>query len=1021
MRGKIEQNPVIIDVAHSTSSDSGSTLSRDSDDSSPPETPPTDSENQDRRYVWKNGSDGPIQRPYDTAKLSKHTQHSGRVWHEEKERGRKSVPKLDTDLARNGSAGGPPPTLERERSPYASGPHDRKPKPERFSGEYLLSPDVTSPRKTFTESPRSQQQYFPRSAENRISGRPDQGTDSRRAPARPPMDTHRAKSHYAPRPIEVPSSVKHAQAADSPRTSDRPSIIRRASELPHSDEPPIVGRRPTWDSNGLRQTPRPTTDTRGSDSPYPSSPPLASGFQPQTRDSRRPYSRLDDSDSDHTKSTRSSAQVSDRISRQSTTFSSKEARHHERNLSSEMQTPKSKRSGPSSHGTTPPVNLSSLVSGAAIAQTLNSMLDGEDAAARRASPRPSPGVSPLVSPHGSPKTSPYSSPPRTPPSESFQHRSNPVANLKKDAPGSRPSSPLSSRSSTWTVDHDSSPREDYNSGASRPGPLKSRKTAPLPTENLDRSRGAEHLAAPGINIRSPSPAQHANSSSAGSGNPTRSKMESAGGTSDHHSRPSDLRPAGLSSRPRSASSTDVRSTLTINPAPFLQASNSPVSPSLNSKSTTPGLSSPSDRYKPAYLEPESFGPKKPSSRLEAGNSGNRERSRSRSRSYAPDYVPSNSAIQSSNLDPTRSALRSRSTMPIPGANSTRSSSTAAKPTSPKVVPIPPGKLPTCPRPQPTAGYDDWFTLQDNAAFAICPSCRDDVFGADYAHYLQRRSENSSRKTLCDLNNPWVRLALSLRGPDAKLLSALSDVTSKERSCPGDELAPRDWYRLEDAETGKHISGVNACPHCVQSLEVILPAWQNVFYRSRSSHSHELKERFCALRASPTRFGDYLNLMVESAQEADSRRKAANTRLVCELAKQLAAIDDCPRDKMFARKAWHMHPHLPEFTICQECYENVVYPMAKNGLSLAAKIDKKPLQFPNPESEACCHLYSPRMRRVFREACEDDDYEHLRHTVLKRHMLQQDILGTFKEMSQHPGDREVDDRLRDLLERWKDKE
>ena len=1020
MRGKIEQNPMIIDVANSTSSDSGSTMSRDSDDSSAPETPPTDSENQDRRYVWKPEPDVPIPQAYDTAKRSRSIQQNERIRSEEKVRGRKPAMKVDTDLARNGSVGGPPPKLERARSPYTSGPHDRKPKLDRFVGDNLLSPDVNGPRKIFAEAPRSQPQHFPHPAESRTSSRSDQRGDARREPARPSMGTHQTPSHYRTRPTGIPISGKDAQVMDSPRVNARPSVVRQASDLTSPDEPTATGRRPRLNSNSSKQTIRPTTDGRGSELPYPSTPPLASGFQSQPR---RSHGHLDDSDSDQARSTRKSAQMTSPLPpKYSTATSPKETRHHERKFSSDLPIAHSKRSVPSSNGNTSPVNLTSLVSGAAIAQTLNAMLDGDHAAAKRASPRPSPGVSPLKSPHPSPKTSPYSSPPRTPPSESsHHHRANPVANLRKDAPSSRPSSPLSSRSSNWTADPDSSPHEGDSGGPSRPGHLKSRKTAPLPTEHLERSREPEYLTAPRINVRSSSPAQHTKSFSAESGKPHPVKMDSTGGMSDHHSRPSNLRPAGLSSRPRSVSSSDVRPPLAINPTPFLRGSDSPLSPNAKSIPATPGSSSPNDRYRPANLEPGYSASKPSSSRLEAGSSSNRARSRSRSRSYAPEYVSSHPSTQSSNFDSGKPALRSRSTMPIPGSTCDRSNPPVTKPTLPKAVPVPPGKLPTCPRPQPIAGYDDWYTLHDNTTFAICPSCRDGVFGSDYGHFLHPRSGSSSRKTLCDLNNPWIRLTLSLRGPEVKLLSALSDVSSKEKSCPGDELALRDWYRLEDPETEKHISGVNACPHCVQSLEVLLPAWQNVFYRSRSSHSHDLKERFCALRASSTRFGDYLNMMVESAQEADSRRKVANSRSVCELAKQLAAIDDCPRDKMFARKTWHIHPHLPEFTICQECYENVVYPMAKSGLALAGKIDKKPLQFPNPESEACCHLYSPRMRKVFREACEDDDYEHLRHTVLKRHMLQQDILGTFKELNQHPGDREVDDRLRDLLDRWKDKE
>ncbi|KAL6719492.1 hypothetical protein ACLMJK_003732 [Lecanora helva] len=1027
MRGKIGQNPMIIDVPSSTSSDSASTSSNDSDDSSGPETPPTDSDNRDGRYAWKPEPDTPLHQVAEKLRDSQRAGRNTKDFIHDTERGRRTVPRLDTEFAKGKSAGEPIPQLERARSPYASGPQDRKPKPERSSGEYMLSPDVISPRKAYPESPRTQ--YIPRpSGPPAASGRLDETV---RRPARPSLEARRSKSYHIPRPVEIHNDVKDNYDGQSPRTTARPSLDRRSSALPYPDSP--------------RHSGRPTMDRRASEMPSPSTRSLVGGHVPS---SRTPNAFSDESDSDSTKSRIHFGQVSPQTtSRYSTSSSLKEGRHHNRRLSSDLpitarhhqrklstelpvvvrhherkfstELPASplRQSIPSSGATDPPVNLSSLVSGAAISQTLNATLKGDRDAARNASPRPSPRgsptSSPLPTPRGSPKTSPFTSPPRTPPSEPSQHRANLISGLKRDSPSSRPSSPLSSRSSLWTVEPDSSSRRDSHGGASRPVPI-SRKTTPLPMRYFQNSREENLLNAPEIAVRSPSPAKHTKSFSAESGKTPSAKVGSDDDAPDHRSRSRNLAPATNPSRQRSASSVDFRPQLTVDTMPAMRTSG----PSAKSKSraASPNPVSPSQRHKPSYLNTPSTATQTRCSKPEAASSTGR--ARSKSRSHVPDTTTN--ALSKEQTKVTASA-------PTAGSKSTSSSSDSAsltsRPSAPTskvqfVTPIPPAKLPKCPRPQPVAGYDDWYTLRENHSFAICPTCRDGVFGHSIPHSLQPRSDASSRKTSCDLNNPWVRLALSLRGPDVKILSALSDVSAKERSCPGDELASRDWYRLEDAESGKHISGFNACPHCVHSLETLLPAWQKVFYRSRS---HEIKERFCGLRASPHRFGDYLNMMIESAQEADRKKKHPHTASVCELAKQLAAIDDCPKDRMFPRKAWHIHPHLPEFTICQECYENVVYPIVLSGSSLAAKIDKKPHQFPNPETEVCCHLYSPRMRKVFREACEDEDYDHLRHTVHKRHMLQQDIFGTFRELQEHKGDQEVEARLGALLEKWKDKE
>lgn len=116
--------------------------------------------------------------------------------------------------------------------------------------------------------------------------------------------------------------------------------------------------------------------------------------------------------------------------------------------------------------------------------------------------------------------------------------------------------------------------------------------------------------------------------------------------------------------------------------------------------------------------------------------------------------------------------------------------------------------------------------------------------------------------------------------------------------------------------------------------------------------------------------------------------------------------------------WHIHPHIPEFTICPSCYTDVVHPAVTAGYSIARAIDHSPHKV---EQKASCHLYSNRMRTVFNEACEDDDFEHLRHTAHKRHLLQMDLWDVVVEREMHPDDEEVKERGLGLFEEWKRKE
>ena len=1005
MRGKIGQDPMIIDVPYPTSNDSGSTVSTDSDVSSGSETPPSEGDTQDRRYVWKPAPDVPIPQYHGSKKTSNTTKQKETADLQNKERGR-TVPKLDTDIARNKSAA-PLPPLERARSPYASGPQDRKPKPERLSGDYLLSPDTLSPRKAYAESPRTHSQYIPRPVDLHGDIRPGHPQETPRQHTRPSLENQRAQYYYAPRPVEVHNHTGDNHVPSSPRTSMRPSLDRRASELPYPDDTVNVNKRPSLVLDDKRRPTRPTIDRRASELPYPPTPPSAGDRQRF----KRPDSPLDDSDSGHARNRAKSGQVSPQTPpKYPPSNPSRRERHHERKFSAEYPLSHGRQSLSSLDATGPPINLSSMLSGAAVTHTLNAMLSDDHTAARRASPRPSPRPSPLASPHGSPRTSPRSSPPGTPPSESTQHRTHPVSSLKRDSPSSRPSSPLTSRSSVWTAEPDSPPRKNSSSTDVRPGTLKSRNTAPGPTPRVQKPDSTMHLDAPGITVRSPSPAKHTRPSTRPSES-HRIEEAFAEPEPDRTTHLSSLTPSRPTGRQRSASSADVRPRLSVHATPYTQGSESLLSPSLRSRPASPSPQSPVDRYRPSTVDQHPSHPSSRPSRTEGGTSVTR--ARSKSRSHAPE--PSGPLTQPWKLDPWVNPSRSGSIAPAPAATNARSRSSAPDPVT-RPVPIPPQDLPLCPRPELVTGYEDWSTLQVNTAFAICPHCRESVFGTKYAFHLQPRP-HTSRRVLCALKSPWMRLALILNGPDVKILSKLSDVTSEERSCPGDELAPRDWYRLEDYETEKHIPDFHACPQCVHSLEVVLPAWRKIFYRSRSSHSHDLKERYCSLRANAHRFGDYLNMMVESAQEADARRTVPNTRPICDLAKQLAAMDECPRDIPSQMKAWHIHPHLPEFTICQECYEGVVYPLVKQGLPLAAKIDKKPQKFPNPTTPVCCHLYSVRMRDVLKKACKEDNYEYLRHTALQRHMIQQDLLETYKDHLEFPDDLEIKGRMDVILKKW----
>ena len=992
MRGRIGQDPMIIDVL--CGSDTRSTSSSDKEISEPKTPPSSGNDPRDGQYSWeseqnistpigKKPDNSTLSGSYGSEKLANNT------------RGRNTMPKLDTDFdSRNGLQ------LERERSPYASGPQGRKSRNESFSGEYLLSPDVKSPKLRSPHTKRSHSHCSHQPAEPLFS----QARDSPIRPIRPPLGRH--ASAIDPATVAYPSDTNASPSGANLRRSRRPTMESQRAQSYHIPQTVDVhsNGRHSQKQAGPRQCVRPSLDERNSTGDLPknlSSTNLSRSDLGSYRDD------FSESDSDSTGIRITPGKPSPQMRMRPSDGYYRKGKQELKGSGSKISD--TRRSLSTANPESPPVNLKSLVSGEGIQQilnatALNAAINSNPAITRRASPRPSPrpspSVSPLASPHTSPTGSPYASPPRTPPNG---RRTNHMTSLKTDSSASRPSSPLSSHSSNLTQVPSHTVGSVDTSERQRPLPPTSRHITP---QVLPPVKSSEENLAPGIVVRSPSPlpVRYEISLSTETGNLQHRQSEDGTTTSKGPYSSSTLKPKGFSARRRSASSADVRPKLTVDPSSFPQALEPPLSPSIPVRGSSPGLMSPGDRYKPAYLNVSSPTAGSNSPRTEAFPPA--QRSRSQGLSPASPGPRSHSALPSSPI-----ISRPRATSSASGPV------VLASPSRPLKV------LPTCPRPKRVAGYNDWYTLKHNSAFAICPDCRENVFGIDTERYLSPKTVSSSRKTQCDLNNPWIRLSCLLRGPDVNLLGALSEITLKEQECPEDYDEPRDWYRLEDPETKKHICNFYACPQCVQSLEVVFPSWHNVFYRSHSSHIHkqDLKKRPCSLRSSPFRFADYLDMLCASVTEVEKKKTKINTEPVTNLAKQLAAITECPRDKMLPQKSWHVHAHMPEFTICQECYEDVIYPLARDDSAIAANFDKQPHKFPNPTVEACCQLYSRRMRKVFREACEEDDWEHLKQTAMKRHMLQQDILGTLVESAQSPNDDEIKERLGELLEEWKKKE
>lgn len=336
------------------------------------------------------------------------------------------------------------------------------------------------------------------------------------------------------------------------------------------------------------------------------------------------------------------------------------------------------------------------------------------------------------------------------------------------------------------------------------------------------------------------------------------------------------------------------------------------------------------------------------------------------------------------------------------------------------VGAPPAMLPPCPRSIPVAGYNDWYCLYDYPDFKICPSCRGAVSDAGYGRHLTAVFIKSPEQQVrCTFSIPWMRMAYLLmvkkRRSDVNLLYDMADVAEETPPCPGKRASTREWYRIHDMDNDRSVPGFYACPYCVHSLETMFPVLKGVFHRTRST-GYSLDERRCSLRSDGSRFATYLDLLEDTANQANEHRRAPNTYRFVELCKTMGAIQPCPRDDMHRSRNWHVIPQLPEFTACPECYEDMVWPAVLQGFPLALQFSKTPQVIGKSQGGVSCHMYSRKMRNVFKEACEDDDFEYLKRVALRRYRVERELQARIVEAQRMPRE-EREEVMEEIVDEW----
>lgn len=334
-------------------------------------------------------------------------------------------------------------------------------------------------------------------------------------------------------------------------------------------------------------------------------------------------------------------------------------------------------------------------------------------------------------------------------------------------------------------------------------------------------------------------------------------------------------------------------------------------------------------------------------------------------------------------------------------------------------------LSPCPRTIAVAGYQDWYTLKGLPHLDICPSCMSQIAHSRYRDYfIPSLSKPAGQKTRCAFANAWTRLAwaqmMKKQHDSLELLYQMTRPPPGTRACPGRIITEQSWHRIYDPETGTNLAGFHVCSSCARNIRILMPSHRETF-----QPSPDPTERVCDFVTSSPRFVKFIDLLDASASRAESdssRTRRPDTREFLSYARRKVVLRDCRRDRP-ALGTWHFIPSLPEMCVCEDCYDEVVWPLARSNHPIACMVTTKmrilPGDGPGRTREASCQLYSPRMRAKFREAVVRDDFGLLRSVAQRRVEAERRFLDRREELlvAQSKG-YDCDEEMRKAVDEWR---